>query len=231
MKGKKTVADRLAQYGAVARGRWAGRFSRVSLQYPPDRVILLGIKDEANLEVWAAQNGHPYRHVHTFPVLAASGRLGPKLHEGDLQVPEGVYHVESLNPNSMYHLSLRLNYPNDFDRNRAREDGRDHLGSDIMIHGKACSIGCLAMGDEAAEDLFVLVAETHARNVQVILTPVDFRKEDMPDLKYVLPKWTAELYEKIRQALLQIDITPGGALRGIRVSPKESRIETIDGSD
>lgn len=43
-----------------------------------------------------------------------------------------------------------------------------------MIHGKRCSVGCLAMGDEAAEDLFVLAAETGIENVSIILSPVDF---------------------------------------------------------
>jgi hypothetical protein len=39
-----------------------------------------------------------------------------------------------------------------------KKDGRKNLGSNIMIHGKNCSVGCLAMGDEAAEELFVLAA-------------------------------------------------------------------------
>jgi hypothetical protein len=43
-----------------------------------------------------------------------------------------------------------------------------------MIHGDARSRGCLAMGDPASEDLFVLAALTGIENVKVILTPVDF---------------------------------------------------------
>ena len=56
------------------------------------------------------------------PVLGASGGLGPKLREGDRQVPEGVYSIVYLNPNSVAHLSLALGYPNAFDR--AHADGR-----------------------------------------------------------------------------------------------------------
>ena len=82
-----------------------------------------------------------------------SGRLGPKLKEGDRQVPEGLYRVESLNPNSRYHLSLRVNYPNEQDKSYGRLDGRNNLGTDIMIHGKDCSIGCLAMGDPSCDFL------------------------------------------------------------------------------
>src|SRR5690606_33287906 len=102
--------------------------------------------------------------VHQYPVLAASGQAGPKLREGDRQVPEGFYAIESLHPNSRFHLALRVNYPNQSDRQRAAEDGRTNLGGDIMIHGSNASVGCLAMGDPAAEDLFVLVADVGIQN-------------------------------------------------------------------
>jgi hypothetical protein len=69
-----------------------------------------------------------------------------------------------------------------------------------MIHGGAASIGCLAMGDSAAEDLFVLAAETGIKNISVILTPVDFRVRDLPP-NPPSPRWTTELYQEIRKAL------------------------------
>ncbi|NJN46820.1 MAG: L,D-transpeptidase family protein [Candidatus Competibacteraceae bacterium] len=93
----------------------------------------------------------PIKH---YPVLAASGTLGPKLCEGDRQVPEGIYRIKSLNPNSAYHLSLELDYPNAFDLRQAERDGRNNPGSAICIHGKAVSVGCLAMGDTAIEELY-----------------------------------------------------------------------------
>jgi len=132
--------------------------------------------------------------------------LGPKLKEGDKQVPEGVYRVESLNPNSRYHLAVRINYPNEFDRRQAEIDGRTSLGGDIMIHGSCCSVGCLAMGDEAVEDLFVLAGEVGIDNVSVILCPMDFRKRQMLNLD--LPGWTDKLYEEIKLELLRL--TEGG---------------------
>ena len=130
-----------------------------------------------------------------------SGKLGPKLKEGDRQVPEGIYELESLNPNSLYHLALRVSYPNTDDIRRGEMDGRPNLGSDIMIHGKNCSIGCLAMGDKAAEDLFVLAAQTGMENVTIILSPVDFRVRDLPSDMPAMPAWTQDLYETIRQEL------------------------------
>ncbi|MHC4642127.1 MAG: L,D-transpeptidase family protein, partial [Planctomycetota bacterium] len=128
----------------------------------------------------------------------------PKLKEGDRQVPEGLYRIESLNPNSMFHLSLRINYPNEFDREQAKHENRTNLGGDIMIHGSNVSIGCLAMGDETAEDLFILTAETGIENISVILSPVDFRKSTFPEVTYSLSEWTDVLYEQIKQELSKL---------------------------
>lgn len=46
--------------------------------------------------------------------------------EGDKQVPEGLYKIEGFNPNSSYHLSMKLNYPNAFDLQHANKEGRSH---------------------------------------------------------------------------------------------------------
>jgi murein L,D-transpeptidase YafK len=137
-----------------------------------------------------------------------SGVLGPKLKEGDLQVPEGLYRLESLNPNSLYHLALRVNYPNSQDRLWGKQDGRSKLGSDIMIHGNTGSVGCLAMGDEAAEDLFVLAAETGIDHVSIILAPVDFRTRQLPSQMTSLPPWAGQLYETIRKELQKLGGLP-----------------------
>ena len=59
---------------------------------------------------------------------AFSGTLGPKLREGDGQIPEGIYGIGYLNPNSSYYLSLKVTYPNASDRARAKKDGRTNLG-------------------------------------------------------------------------------------------------------
>jgi murein L,D-transpeptidase YafK len=141
--------------------------------------VLLCLKDERRLEVYAAADD-AFRRLVVYPVRAASGTLGPKLREGDRQVPEGVYAVESLNPNSRYHAALRVGYPGAFDRHTAAPEDRSRLGGDIMIHGGAASVGCLAMGDPAAEDLFVLAAAVGVENVSVVIAPVDLRTRPLP---------------------------------------------------
>lgn len=201
VRTKKTVAERLAEYGPAARQRLAPDFARLGLAYPPRRLTLVGLKSERRLEAWVGGDTNGLRLLRTYPILAASGRLGPKLREGDRQVPEGLYRIELLNPNSLYHLSLRVNYPNAFDRGKGRGDGRDALGGDIMIHGGAKSIGCIAVGDPAAEELFVLAADVGLENVRVILSPVDFRVRELPAEMPPVPPWTPDLYAAIRREL------------------------------
>lgn len=198
--GPKTVEERVAEYGEVVRARLAPHFESAGIPYPPAAVTLIGIKSERTLEVHAAGLDGVFRVVCIYPVLATSGTPGPKLREGDRQVPEGVYAVQSLNPNSDFHLALRLDYPDAFDCVRGAEDGREDLGCDIMIHGDQVSRGCLAMGDPAAEDLFVLAALTGVANVQVILAPTDFRVVDAV-APAGAPRWTPELYEEIKREI------------------------------
>jgi len=200
LRGRATVEQRLAQYGPAARERLRPHFERAGVPYPPARVVLLGVKDEKTLHVFAAAPGGELRCITSYPILAASGGPGPKLRRGDRQVPEGVYRVESLNPNSLYHLSLRLNYPNEFDRAMAAADGRTDLGGDIMIHGSTGSVGCLAMGDPASEDLFVLAAETGLENITVVLAPSDPRATEAFQSPPNAPSWLPTLHAAIREA-------------------------------
>jgi murein L,D-transpeptidase YafK len=198
-----TVASRVAEHGPAARGRLAPAFARAGVAYPPRAVTLVGLKREARLEVYAGSRWGDQAFVTSYPILAASGGRGPKLREGDLQVPEGVYGIESLNPNSRFHLALRVNYPNALDRRRGAADGRARLGGDIMIHGNAVSIGCLAMGDAVAEELFVLAADTGLPGMAVVLAPHDLRREPAPAGRG-LPAWAPTLYAEIGAALASL---------------------------
>jgi murein L,D-transpeptidase YafK len=201
-----TIAERLDQYGASARSRLSPHFKQAGVAYPPEQLVFVGLKAEKTLQVYAKSGTNGYRFVRSYPILAASGVAGPKLREGDRQVPEGIYAIELLNPNSSYHLSLRVSYPNAFDREQAAKEQRTTLGGDIMIHGKAVSIGCLAMGDEAAEDLFVLAADCGITNIAVILSPVDFRAgKSVPD-DAKLPPWTTQLYQEIKTRLAELPL-------------------------
>jgi len=193
---KRTVADVVRIYGPDAERRLRPYFERAGLAYPPHELTFLAMKQEMRLEVWA-RNGGPFRLLRTYPIRAASGRPGPKLREGDRQVPEGLYRVIGLNPNSSYHLSLKLDFPNTFDLQHARREGRDQPGSDIFIHGKAVSIGCLAMGDRAIEELFLLAAAVRERPIQVVIAPHDPRRRQIDASRLKLPRWAGDLYRDI----------------------------------
>ena len=196
-----SVEDRVAQYGARADARLQPAFQSAGVAYPPAEVALLAFKDTRVLELYARNaDTEDWRPVKTYAVCGASGKPGPKLTEGDRQVPEGVYEIELLNPGSHFHLSLRLNYPNAFDRRMAATDGRVNLGSDIMIHGGSLSVGCLAMGDEVAEELFILAARAGKDQLRVVIAPADFRIE-RPRLIMYEPGWVAMLYASLSETL------------------------------
>lgn len=196
--GKRTVSDVVNIYGEQARSRIKPYFEKANISYPPKDVTFLAMKDTDLLEVWAS-NGNSWVHVKDYNIQAASGRLGPKLREGDRQVPEGIYKVIGLNPNSSYHLSMKLNYPNKFDLSWAQKENRTQPGSNIFIHGKALSIGCLAMGDEAIEELFVLGNDVGISNIKVIITPTDPRAGKLIPPTESKP-WVKELYQDIESA-------------------------------
>lgn len=197
----KTITERLTEFGPSVDARMAPLFHAQGIEYPAAYLTIVGLKAEKTLEIYAANNDKKFKLIKSYPMLAASGVLGPKLREGDLQVPEGLYRIALLNPNSKFHLSLRVNYPNEFDRAMAQAEGRSHLGGDIMIHGNAVSIGCIAIGDRGAEDLFIIAARTGIEHISVILSPVDFRVRALPDNMPPLPKWIGKLYPRIEAEL------------------------------
>ena len=95
----------------------------------------------------------------TYDFCTTSGVLGPKRKEGDLQIPEGVYHINHFNPVSNFYLSLGLNYPNASDKILSHAT---KPGGSIYIHGDCVTIGCIPITDEKIKELYVLAVE--ARN-------------------------------------------------------------------
>ena len=161
------------------------------------KLRILVFKNERSVEVHAPG----WKEPQIYPMTAFSGTLGPKLREGDGQIPEGVYGIEYLNPNSSYYLSLKVSYPNASDRRRAKADGRTNLGGDIMIHGKAVTIGCVPVGDDAIEDIFYLAASVGIKNVSVIIAPYDMRRGRNPKLERSPLAWYPDLCLEISTAL------------------------------
>ena len=89
---------------------------------------------------------------------------GHKVYEGDGRTPEGQYWIDRRNPNSSYHLSVGISYPNHIDSARAHSIGR-RPGGDIFIHGTPRELeghddwtaGCLAVSNDEIEEIYAMV--------------------------------------------------------------------------
>lgn len=139
-----------------------------------DPVFIRIFKQSAELEIWM-NDGRSWRLFDIWPICRWSGELGPKLREGDGQSPEGFYTVAkgALNPNSSYHLSFNLGFPNAYDRAHGR------TGSFLMVHGDCLSIGCYAMTDAGIEDIYGLVeAALDNGQLRVAVHIFPFRMDD-----------------------------------------------------
>lgn len=91
--------------------------------------------------------------------------VGAKQVEGDGKTPEGTYLIDRRNPNSAYHLSLGISYPNQQDVAEAEALGKEP-GGDIFIHGRArqnrgkgkdWTAGCIAVKDGQMEEVYSMV--------------------------------------------------------------------------
>jgi len=195
----RTLADALYAIEPTAEPRVRALCKRAGVAYPPERLFFIAYKNERRIDLLVPQDG-AYRLVHSWPVLAASGGPGPKLREGDGQVPEGFYRFELLNPNSRFHLSLRVNYPNAEDVARGAAEGvpPQDLGSDIMVHGGAVSIGCLAVGDPGVEEIFLLVSRVGLDRTELLIVPDEHMQtgDDRP--------WVRDLYSRLRTRLQEL---------------------------
>ena len=211
--GLFSVQEVIRQVGPEIRKELREQCESSGLEYPPESLWLIALKKEEELEVWGRNRDMAWRRITSYPVLASSGGPGPKLREGDRQVPEGVYSVVSLNPNSEYHLSMKLSYPNGFERRMARRAGRVNPGGNIFIHGSYVSAGCLAMGNENIEKLFVLVHDADPSNTRVLIAPYDFQEVSELEIPSWAPEWTSVLYHWLQDLMKSIRSTQGRSAR------------------
>ena len=135
---------------------------------PKDSPILVRIfKEESELEVWKQDTTGHFQLLKVYPICRWSGDLGPKVHEGDRQAPEGFYTITPglMNPNSNYYLAINTGFPNAFDR------ANDRHGAFLMIHGDCSSRGCYAMTDEQIGEIYSLAREVVSRRPAVVPDP------------------------------------------------------------
>ena len=118
-------------------------------------VLVRIFKSESELEVWKAKDDGRFYHFKTYPICDWSGKLGPKINQGDRQAPEGFYMVSApqMNPKSKYYLAFNIGFPNAYDRAYGR------TGADLMVHGDCSSSGCYAMTDAVMEEIYILASK------------------------------------------------------------------------
>lgn len=160
--------DRVAAARVRVEAELRATFKRAGAAYPPTALFIRAFKREGQLEMWAPGADGKFINVSAYRILAASGVAGPKRMEGDGQVPEGFYEIERFNPKSLFHLSLGINYPNAADRILSDPQ---RPGGDIFIHGKDATIGCLPMGDNMIEQIYLAATDTVKKPVVVHIFP------------------------------------------------------------
>lgn len=198
--GKKIPTAALDEAKRNAELRLRPYLMKAGFTAPPQRIALLAFKTEKRMELWGEKNG-AWTYIRTYAILAASGKLGPKLREGDRQVPEGIYQINYLNAASDFYLALKLDYPNAFDLQKASLDGRSDLGGDICIHGWEVSAGCLAVGNVAVEELFYLAGKAGPQNTKVVIAPYDLRVAPPMVSPSAKITWLKELYTNVEREL------------------------------
>lgn len=107
--------------------------------------------------------------LRTYPVDLGFAPNGHKQFEGDGRTPEGAYVIDRRNPDSLFHLSIGISYPNEADRAFAEAQGKSP-GGDIFIHGgprrgvdpmgkRDWTAGCISVTDRQIEEVYAMVPD------------------------------------------------------------------------
>ncbi len=183
-------------------------------------IFLRAFKKEQTLEVWVRPRGvGEYRQLTSYSFCTSSGTLGPKRREGDGQIPEGIYYINHFNPQSNFHLSLGINYPNQSDKILG-----DPMrpGGSIYIHGNCVTIGCIPITDDKIRELYVVAVEAYQSGQLKI--PVHIFPARLPNTSaiqelgavYHASPATIELWKNLQSIYLDFESTR--SLKPIRVN-------------
>jgi murein L,D-transpeptidase YafK len=141
-------------------------------------------KQEEKLEIWGKNaSNSTYNLIKTYDICESSGELGPKRKQGDLQIPEGFYHIDRFNPYSNFYLSLGINYPNTSDKILGV---KNKLGGDIFIHGNCVTIGCVPITDDKIKELYLFCIEAKDNGqlkIPVTIFPCKLTESNYSEIK------------------------------------------------
>ena len=141
-------------------------------------IMIRILKEEGTMEIWKAKRDNRFEKISDYKICAWSGRLGPKVKEGDRQAPEGFYTLTpgNLNPNSKYYLAINTGFPNRYDQANGRS------GANLMIHGACSSSGCYSMTDQEVLEIYAFARDAFKggeKDIQLQAFPFRMTAENM----------------------------------------------------
>lgn len=116
--------------------------------------------------------------LKSYDIALGNEPIGHKQFEGDGKTPEGIYFIDRFNPNSAFHLSVGVSYPNSNDKMFANQFGLSP-GGDIFIHGRGpegnakapkkrdWTAGCIAVKDDEIEEIYAMLSG----GVPIVINP------------------------------------------------------------
>ena len=169
-------------------------FDRAGVEYPPEKIFIrifktviddgAGSSDgSGEVQLWAmGKSDKEFKYIKSYRICSSSGELGPKLKQGDGQVPEGFYEITNFNPQSNFYLSQKVSYPNKHD---IKAGDKDDPGGDIYIHGNCVTIGCIPITDDYIKELYVAAVSTKVSGHPIYchIFPMEMNNEGMRRLK------------------------------------------------
>ncbi|MFA5624658.1 MAG: hypothetical protein WC966_06355 [Bradymonadales bacterium] len=188
---------------------WGARYEelckKANVPYPPKAVMLRVYKEEAQLDLWAGEDGKTLKKLASYSVCAMDFVPGPKLREGDKRTPEGRYIMHKYYASKQWFMWIRLHplwvyfpgsvgrgsafrlctdYPNKDDKARSQSIGIQNAGSAICIHGNCTSTGCPSLNNLDFVDVYYFVMQHDEKRYgkpTVVIMP--FRFKNNIDLK------------------------------------------------
>ena len=163
LEGQQVMNRRTAILGGTALVALAGCATSKFRRYNGPEVTQVVVnKEERRMYLL-----HHDKVLEQYKIQLGFAPVGHKSFEGDGRTPEGHYMIDRRNPNSKFHLSLGIDYPNELDRAYAKEMGQKP-GGDIFIHGQQdprkrsrgdWTWGCIAVKNREMEDVYAMVAD------------------------------------------------------------------------
>lgn len=143
----------------------SGCASKIGTYNGPEVTQIYVFKGERKLHLLSGN-----KTLESFEIDLGFAPVGDKRVEGDGKTPEGTYLIDRRNPNSNFHLSVGISYPNAVDRAEAQALGQ-RPGGDIFIHGRGegwikggkrkgdWTAGCISVSDREIERIYAMVRE------------------------------------------------------------------------